>query len=61
MKHTDKGYVELCVKTHMAAFEDWPHGPMKEAWTDKDGYLCIRYTSGKHWHYKEENGQIIWW
>lgn len=60
MKHTDN-FVGRCIKTHMAAFEEWPHGPMKEIWTDEDGYLCIRYMDGRYWHYKEENGEIIWW
>lgn len=60
MKHTDN-FVERCVKAHMAAFEVWPHGLIKETWTDEGGNLCIRYQDGMYWRYKEEDGHIIWW
>lgn len=63
MKHTDKDFIERCVKAHMAVFERWPYGPVETAWTDKDGNLCIRYAeSPSYWHYIEtKNGQIEWW
>lgn len=47
MKHTDN-FAGRCIKAHMEAFEEWPHGPMKETRTDEEGYLCIRYTDGTH-------------
>ena len=63
MKHTDKEYVQRCIDAHKAAFEEWTYGEVAQTWTDKDGYLCVRYTgSDRFWRYTEaENGEIIWW
>lgn len=62
MKNIVRKFVERCIKTHMAAFEDWPHGKPVESWIDENGDLCIRYESHNRWHYKEtEDGNIEWW
>lgn len=60
MKYT-REFITRCIEAHKAAFEDWPCGEMQKAWVDENGNLCIRYEDGTHYHYKEENGSIIWW
>ena len=37
-------------------------GEPERAWKDCDGYLCIRYESGRWWHYRwEADGHLVWW
>lgn len=54
-------FAEKCYAAHKAAFEHWGYGGIEEIWTDGDGILCIRYTSGRWWHYAIEDGSVIWW
>lgn len=37
---------------HSQACEGWNEGGIAEYWNDENGHLCIRYESGKWWHYK---------
>lgn len=54
-------FMEDCVKAHRASFEDgWPYGDVEKAEVDRDGNLRIHYVGGMYWHYKEEDGGIIW-
>lgn len=46
---------------HMAACENWRDGAPVDSWIDADGYYCIRYESGKWWHYSDANGRLEWW
>ena len=47
---------------HKSIFESWTHGDIAETWTDDAGNTCIRYESGRWWHYKTtRNGEIEFW
>lgn len=49
-------------REHRKAFEDWQEGGPAAVWRDEDGRLCIRYESGKWWHYRRTaDGNIEWW
>lgn len=51
---------EYYSKKHMAACENWRDGAPVDSWIDADGYYCIRYESGKWWHYSDANGPLEW-
>lgn len=52
---------EMC-REHRRCFEDWQEGLPVDVWRDDGGRLCIRYESGKWWHYrKREDGSVEWW
>lgn len=53
--------IDRCINTHRNAFEEWTDGEPVETWTDENGILCIKYKSGKWWHYREKKGSIEWW
>ena len=46
---------------HKKAFDNWIYGPIRNAWHDEYGILCVEYESGYWWHYKKENNEIVWW
>lgn len=46
---------------HKSAFECWEYGNISEIWSEECCDLCIRYESGKWWHYKKINDDWIWW
>ena len=46
---------------HKSVFEKWPHGDIKETWTDEAGNTCIRYSDNVWYHYRFENGEITFW
>lgn len=48
-------------KIHRAAWEQWREGGIDEVWIDEDKHLCIRYESGKWWHYEIEGAHWVWW
>lgn len=51
-----------CAETHMKALKTWPYGRKREICKDVDGNICIRYATGKCFHYKiDENGTVQWW
>lgn len=53
--------INECVSAHKNAFENWNEGAVFKTWVE-DGVLCIKYESGKWWHYrKDEKGNIEWW
>lgn len=52
---------KLAEKAHKEATENWTDGIMECFWFDNDGNLCIRYGSGKWWHYKETKEGYEWW
>lgn len=57
-----KSYMEQRAKkyyeSHMRFFENWREGGIEKVWIDADGNICIRYESGKWWHYNERGE---WW
>ena len=46
---------------HKSIFESWNHGEIDETWTDDAGTTCIRYIDGSWYHYRIENGEVIFW
>lgn len=46
---------------HKSIFESWTHGDIAETWTDEAGNTCIRYSDGVWYHYRLENGEVIYW
>lgn len=50
-----------CYEYHKSAFGTWKEGNIKDVWLDNDGTLCVRYESGKWWHYKKNNTNIEYW
>lgn len=49
------------METHKKAVEKWHEGAITEFWKDIQGNLCIKYESGKWWHYRtSEDGRIEW-
>lgn len=55
----DEYYADACYNYHKMAFEEWPHGEIKEIWRDENEVLCIRYSDGAWWHYSDK--EIVWW
>lgn len=54
--------VERAYWQHRKCCEKWQEGEPERAWKDCDGYLCIRYESGRWWHYRwEADGHLVWW
>lgn len=52
--------IEFC-EFHKSIYDDWVHGEMAEVWTDDAGNTCIRYSDGVWYHYRIENGEVIFW
>ena len=52
---------KLAEKAHKEATENWTDGTMECFWINNDGNLCIRYSSGKWWHYKGTKEGYEWW
>lgn len=46
---------------HKAMFDSWEYGEPVKAWTDSNGNLCIRYQSGKWFHYRKNNSMLEFW
>lgn len=57
MNKAAKKYYEI----HKRAFEVWSEGEPVEIWNDENGILCIRYESGRWWHYKPSPKGLEWW
>ena len=54
--------VRACWEAHRAACEGWQEGEPVEAWREDGGVLCIRYASGRWWHYREtSSGGLEWY
>lgn len=45
--------VYLAFRLHKQDVKDWQDGEPVNAWYDNDGNLCVEYSSGKCWHYKD--------
>ncbi|KSV59091.1 hypothetical protein [Acetivibrio ethanolgignens] len=52
--------LDYCYKHHKATFEVWQHGKPIASRYEGD-ILIIKYQSGAWFHYKLENGCLIWW
>lgn len=53
--------VQDCYERHKEFVGDWSHGEIKEAWLDTCGFLCIKYESGKWWHYRNTEEYFEYW
>lgn len=46
---------------HRQVCESWDEGFIAEYWQE-DGCLCVRYESGKWWHYKDiDSSEFTYW
>lgn len=47
---------------HRKAFDTWDNGNIDKIWLDDNKDICIKYTSGKWWHYSvSKSGEWMWW
>ncbi|WP_412251132.1 hypothetical protein [Monoglobus pectinilyticus] len=47
---------------HRKAFDTWENGNIDKVWLDDNKNICIKYTSGKWWHYSvSQSGDWMWW
>lgn len=52
---------------HRAFLENWHEGEPIRIWYDAKNNLCVKYESGKWWHYKVEEQagcrepEVVWW
>ena len=49
-----------CYAAHQSAVESWTEGEPVNVWKEDDA-ICIEYTSGHWWHYKQTGTDIEWW
>ena len=53
---------KLAYQRHKEDVKDWQDGEPTNAWYDDDGNLCVEYSSGKCWHYKDLDLPFpSWW
>ncbi|NBI61342.1 hypothetical protein D3Z53_25980 [Lachnospiraceae bacterium] len=56
--------VDECIKKHKQVFENrkmrWDKGDVTGIWRDSDGSVRISYENGQWFHYREEDGDIVW-
>lgn len=53
---------KLAYERHKFFCEDWHEGKPIGAWFDDDNNVCVKYESGKWWHYKNlELPFPEWW
>lgn len=53
---------ELAYQRHRKAYEAWNEGEPVKAWFDSDENVCVEYSSGNWWHYKDlELPFPTWW
>lgn len=38
----------------------WDKGDIKGIWQETDGTVCISYENGQWFHYREEDGKVVW-
>lgn len=51
-----------CFESHKQAVEDWQEGEIEKVWIDGEGNICIEYTSGNWWHYRNAGkSKTEWW
>ena len=53
---------ELAMERHKEFIEEWKEGGVSEAWIDENNNLCVRYESGRWFHYKDLDLPFpTWW
>lgn len=53
--------VDRIYQCHCSSMEEWHEGQPIKVWLDDAENICIRYESGKWWHYKPNGNGFIWW
>lgn len=53
---------QLAYKRHKEFVDEWQEGEPVEAWKEEGCEICVKYESGKWWHYKDlELPFPTWW
>lgn len=59
---TREEMIDRAYREHKEAFENWEEGKPVDSWEEDGCDICIRYESGKFWHYKDLDLPFItWW
>lgn len=62
MNKKDREIAKSYSQLHIEQCENWEEGEIASYWRDQNGVLCIKYQSGKWWHYRLwEPGGIEYW
>lgn len=61
MAAVEKELVELAYQTHKQAFSSWREGQPVESWVEPGCDICVKYESGKWWHYRNLLTEPEWW
>lgn len=56
-----KNIIRKLLETHRQAFENWTYGEPCDDWKDAEGNICIRYSTGKWFHYRITGSGVEWW
>ena len=56
-----KKRAEAAFTEHKKAIGTWEDGEILDVWNYESGNICVRYESGKWWHYKVTKHNAIWW
>lgn len=54
-EYRKKSNMDFCYETHKKVFENWTEGKPIQYWEEPNGVMCVRYESGKWWHYRNNN------
>lgn len=60
-KQVSMELVDRIYQCHCSSIEEWQEGHPVESWIDRNGNICVRYESGKYWHYKPDGSGFTWW
>lgn len=62
LNEADRLFISRAVTMHCTAHRHWTHGEPVEIWRDEYEFLCVKYTDGSWWHYRQtETGGFEWW
>lgn len=56
-----KNIIRKLWETHRQAFENRTYGEPCDDWKDAEGNICIRYSTGKWFHYRITGSGVEWW
>lgn len=61
LNEADKLFISLAISAHRTAHRRWTHGEPVEIWRDEYEFLCVKYTDGSWWHYRQTETGYEWW
>jgi len=61
MGMTKEAFIDYVYEAHQKAFSEWTEGEIFKHWYDDNNILCIKYESGRWWHYKQTEHGLEWW